>query len=320
MEKIECHIARIFSGEASSEDVLAVSDWLNEDAGRRAEFRLLESYWNARVDSVFGPEAASFERVIDKINARDARKRSLRRLCWVASSVAACVLLVLSAFLVFKDSSAERCDYYTYLAGDSKCAITLDDGTRVVLNKHSRLTCSGRYGARKRTVQLNGEAFFRVMPDKEHPFEVEMGDSKISVLGTAFAVKAFAGQDLLTATLLEGSIRFESPRQKVVISPGQQLRYNKKGADLTVETVDVRYETSWKDDLVQYRSVRLAELVKELEAAYGIRIRLPQDPRIASQEVSGAFTRQQEIGEVLDIITRSLRLQWRRQGSDYYIE
>lgn len=320
MDKIEYHIANLFSGEVSSVDVLAVSDWLNEDAGHRLEFQLLESYWNAQVDIVPASDPASFERVIDKIKAQARRKRSVRRLYLFASSVAATLILALSAFFIFNDSSGKHYEYYTYLAGDSKSDITLDDGTQVVLNKHSRLTCSNRYGAEKRAVRLDGEAFFRVMPDEERPFEVEMEESKIVVLGTTFDVKAFAGQELITATLLEGSIRFESPRQTVVISPDQQLTYNKKGANITVETVDADYETSWIDNLVQYKSVRLRDLVKELEAAYRVRIILPKNTKIAMQEVSGAFTERQKIEEVLDIITRSLRLQWHKQGGEYYIE
>lgn len=320
MDKIEYHIARLFSGEAAAEDVLAVSDWLNENAGHRLEFQLLENYWNAQVEAVPGPDSASFERVLDKVKAQAYRKRFMRRLYLFASSVAAVLLFVFAAFFIYNDSSHECCEYYTYLAGDSKSEITLDDGTRVILNKHSRLTCSSFYGTDKRAVRLDGEAFFKVMPDKERPFEVEMEESKIIVLGTTFDVRAFTGQDVITATLLEGSIRFESPRQQVVISPDQQLTYNKKGANITIEAVDANYETSWKDNLVQYKSVRLKELVKELEVAYHVRIVLPKDTKIAMQQVSGTFTERQKIEEVLDIITRSLHLQWHKQGRDYYIE
>lgn len=320
MDKIEYHIARLFSGEASAENVLAVSDWLNENTGHRLEFQLLESYWNAQVDAVPGPDPASFERVLDKVKAQAHRRRFVRRLSLFASSVVAAVLFAFAVFFIYNGSSHEHCEYYTYLAGDSKSEITLNDGTRIILNKHSRLTCSSFYGTDKRTVRLDGEAFFKVMPDKERPFEVEMEESKIIVLGTTFDVKAFTGQDLITATLLEGSIRFESPRQQVVISPDQQLTYNKKGANITIETVDADYETSWKDNLVQYKSVKLKELVKELEAAYHVRIVLPKDTKIALQQVSGAFTERQKIEEILDIITRSLRLQWHKQGRDYYIE
>lgn len=320
MDTIECHIAKVFSGEASSEDVLALSDWLNEDAAHRLQFEWLESYWNARVDAVPGSEPVSFERVLDKIKAQNNRKKTMRRLCLFASSTAALLVLVFSAFFLWNDSSRQNCRYYTYLAGESKSAITLKDGTKVILNKHSKLTYSSRYGGGKRAVRLDGEAFFKVTPDRECPFEVEMEDSKIIVLGTTFDVKAFAEHEFITATLVEGSIRFESPRQKVVISPRQQLTYNKKRAEVTVETVDTAYETSWKDNLMQYKSVTLSGLAKELEATHQVRIILPKDRRITMQEVSGAFTERQTIEEILDIITRSLRLQWHKQKGDYYIE
>lgn len=320
MDKIECHIARVLSGEASSEDVLALSDWLNEDKKHRLEFQLLENYWNAQVDTVPEPESSSYERVLDKIKAQNNKKRLLRRLYGLSSVAAAVAVLVVCGFFMFHDVSRQDREYYTYLAGDGKSAITLADGTRVILNKHSKLTCSNRYGTEKRTVQLNGEAFFKVVPDKERPFEVEMEGSKIIVLGTTFDVKAYAEQELITATLLEGSICFESPRQKVVISPDQQLTYNKKGTDITVETVDAEYETSWKDNLMHYKSIKLKELVKELEKSYQVRIVLPKDTGIAMLQVSGAFAESQQIEEILDIIARSLRLRWHKQKGEYYIE
>lgn len=320
MDTIESNIARILSGEASSEDILALSDWLNEDPEHRLEFQLLQDYWEARVDLTGEPDPVSVEYMLDKIRKQDTLKRGKRWVWTFASSAAAIIIGVVSLFFLVDHSSVTPPQYYTYLGGESKSKITLEDGTKVILNKHSKLSYSSQFGEDRRVVRLDGEAFFEVTHDKNRPFEVELGESRIVVLGTTFDVKASSESDFIVATLLEGSIRFESPKQQVMISPDQQLKFNKKGSGITVEEVDAQYETSWKDNLIQYKSVRLKDLVKELEFRYQARIKLPKQTRIAMQQVSGSFTEEQKIEEILDIIVRSLHLQWHKEEGGYVIE
>lgn len=320
MDTIECTIAKVLSGEASTEDILALSDWLNEDPKHRLEFQLLQGYWDARVNLAEEPEQTSVEYMLNKIRTQDNKKSTPRWIWTFASSVAAIIILAVGFFFLSENDSPAPIQYYTYLGGDHKSKVTLEDGTKVVLNKHSKLTYSSQFGVDKRVVRLDGEAFFEVVHDKKRPFEVEMGESRIIVLGTTFDVKASSESNFIVATLLEGSIRFESPKQKVMISPDQQLKFNKKGSSITVEEVDVLYETYWKDNLIQYKSVRLKDLMKELELRYHTRISLPKDPQIGVQQVSGSFTEEQKIEEVLSIITRSLQLQWHKKEDGYSIE
>ena len=42
-------IARVLSGESSSDDILSLSEWLNENEKNRDEFRRLKNYWDADV-------------------------------------------------------------------------------------------------------------------------------------------------------------------------------------------------------------------------------------------------------------------------------
>ena len=42
-------IARVLSGDSSSDDILSLSEWLNENEKNRDEFRRLKNYWDADV-------------------------------------------------------------------------------------------------------------------------------------------------------------------------------------------------------------------------------------------------------------------------------
>lgn len=319
---IDNHIAKILSSEASAEDYYMLSQWLDEDKCHKEEFQLLQTYWNAKVSIIEGPQAdKSVNLVLNKI-ADHENVRKKRQILYKFIGVAAiiCILFVLQLFWLTERNLIVTKEYYTYATSDSKSDIVLSDGTKIILNKNSKLTYSNQYGTNTRTVQLDGEAFFDVMLDKEHPFEVEMGESKITVLGTIFNVRAFLQNEYITATLIEGSIQFENTDQKVRINPNQQLKYNKKSSNVTIDTVDVDYAIAWKDDLYKYKSIELQEFIEKLERQYEVRIILSNQDDIKKMHVSGSFYGSQPIHEVLDIMKRSTRLHWFVKNGIYYIE
>ena len=64
----------------------------------------------------------------------------------------------------------------------SKSFIKLPDGTQVWLNADSKLTFKENFGDKTREVSLNGEAFFDVFHDAEHPFIIHTGKADVKVL------------------------------------------------------------------------------------------------------------------------------------------
>lgn len=321
-DDMDNHIARILSGEASAEDYYVFSQWINEDERHKEEFRLLQDYWDASVSVTDMPRGdESVNLVLNKIAAQE-RKKNKRQVVYAFAGIVAmfCLLFAVSlAWLPGQKTKTVR-EYYTYVTSDSKSDLLLSDGTKIILNKNSRLTYSNQYGEEIRWVQLDGEAYFDVMPDKEHPFEVRMGESKITVLGTVFNVKAFLQGECIIATLVEGSIQFENSGQKVKINPNQQLKYDKKQSNVTINTVDVDYAVAWKDGMFKYKSVELQELIRQLEKHYHVRIILPERSSFQKMRVSGSFYCNQPIGEVLDIIKRSMPLHWQVRNGIYYIK
>lgn len=66
--------------------------------------------------------------------------------------------------------------------------VVLADGTTVHLNAGSKLIYPIRFGRKRRIVALEGEAYFEVAKDEEHPFIVRTHLGEITVLGTEFNV------------------------------------------------------------------------------------------------------------------------------------
>lgn len=74
---------------------------------------------------------------------------------------------------------------------------------------------------------------------------------EITVLGTIFNVRAYDTDSCFTATLVEGSIRFETSSQSVLLSPDQQLTLNKNSAKIEVKAVNADVYTGLERWLIE---------------------------------------------------------------------
>lgn len=240
-------IARVLSGESSSDDILSLSEWLNENEKNRDEFRRLKNYWDADVAFKHSVAPAfSADKLQQKINVQ--RRQTARRQLWrnaIPLIAAACLLFIFSTAL------------FLY----------------------------------------------------------------ITVLGTHFNVKADAESDDITATLVEGSIRFEGAKQNIVMTPNQQLTFNRSTNKVDVKEIDTDTFTAWKDGLLKYKSIPFTELIENLKDIYQVEIRI-DDERLAdpSITVSGTFNQKQSIEQILKVISHSLPIRWTNKTGNYHIQ
>ncbi|RGP13101.1 FecR family protein [Parabacteroides gordonii] len=315
--RIEYIISRVISGNASTNDILKLSEWLNADKRNELEFQKLKCYMDAEVsfNHSISPSLA-FEKMQQKI-----RKQKQRRLWQIVLPVAAAVILLLLIPTIYQSNNKEKEQLYTYLSNNNKSEFQLKDGTKVVLNKNSKLTYSEAYGKEKRHVELVGEGYFEVTKNAQKPFEVQVGDASIKVLGTIFNVEAIEDDEYITATLIKGSIRFESPKQQVILSPNQQLRFEKSTQQIDVSTVDTDLEIAWKNDLLKYKSISFVSLLKDLEKRYNVKFTILNkkltDPAVT---LSGTFTQEQSLEQILQVINKSLPIKWSYKEGVYYIK
>lgn len=316
-------IARVLSGESSSDDILSLSEWLNENEKNRDEFRRLKNYWDADVAFKHSVAPAfSADKLQQKINVQ--RRQTARRQLWrnaIPLIAAACLLFIFSTALFLYNTNDRISEHYTLLTDEHTSNFTMEDGTIITLNKNSRLSYSDKYGKDSRNVKLEGEAYFEVAKDPSKPFQVEMNGASITVLGTHFNVKADAESDDITATLVEGSIRFEGAKQNIVMTPNQQLTFNRSTNKVDVKKIDTDTFTAWKDGLLKYKSIPFVELIKELQSAYKVEIQIDsQELKNPAVTVSGTFSQEQSIEQILKVISRSLPIRWHNSERVYYIQ
>ena len=176
-------IARVLSGESSSDDILSLSEWLNENEKNRDEFRRLKNYWDADVAFKHSVAPAfSADKLQQKINVQ--RRQTARRQLWrnaIPLIAAACLLFIFSTALFLYNTNDRISEHYTLLTDEHTSNFTMEDGTIITLNKNSRLSYSDKYGKDSRNVKLEGEAYFEVAKDPSKPFQVEMNGASITI-------------------------------------------------------------------------------------------------------------------------------------------
>ena len=132
-------------------------------------------------------------------------------------------------------------------------SITLSDGTVVYLNSESELRYPVKFVGEDRRVYLSGEAYFDVTQDKAHPFIVDVKNSTVRVLGTSFDVRAYADENEVLTTLVQGSVRFSAGNKSVILKPGEQAVLDKSGR-VENRKVDTYLYTAWKDGVFAFKT------------------------------------------------------------------
>ena len=325
--KINHIIARILGGKATSDDFLSFNNWLNQDANNKKEFKLLKNYWDAEVsfNHSISP-LLSLEKTQNKIHHK-SKATFLKKVLSLFTPIAAVVALTITFSVLYHkyNASNERVEFFTYLTNEHKINFSLNDDSHITLNKNSSLTYSNRYGIKDRYVKLEGEGYFDIKHDPTTDFVIAIqADANvvfIKVLGTVFNVKVDADNKQVVATLVKGSIQFESPEQKIRIRPNQQLTYHYSTNDIHIKEVNTDDETGWKDNLIKYKSITLVELLTRLEEKFNVRI-IIQNKKLTNSDVTvtGSFGEEQSLDQILKVISRSISFRWSVENGIYYIK
>ncbi|NDV83480.1 FecR family protein [Bacteroides sp. 51] len=182
-------------------------------------------------------------------------------------------------------------------------SLTLSDGTKVYLNAMSSLSFPVRFLANKRVVELTGEAYFEVAKNNT-PFIVKMKNMEVEVLGTAFNISAYAGEDCQT-TLVNGSVKVQMETgSSCILKPSEQA-YVKPGTDnLNVRTVDTSIYTSWIDGKIYFRDERLEDIMNTLSRWYDMQV-FYSEPSVKNLRFGCNVNRYKDITPFLELLEKT---------------
>ena len=220
-------------------------------------------------------EKATFKAISEKIE----QKSKVKKLNPFATVLkVAAVLAVLIAGYLYIDSFGTTIS--TSVA--EKETFHLPDGSEVALNANSSIEYHKNNWDKKRELNLNGEAYFKVT--KGNTFTVQTKNGAITVLGTQFNV--FTRNSNLNVVCFEGLVSVAYNDTIVKLPAGNSLKI--KDGTLITENKTTAVAPSWIANESSFENATLATVLEELKRQYAIQIDAPKE--ILNKHFSGSFT------------------------------
>jgi ferric-dicitrate binding protein FerR (iron transport regulator) len=188
----------------------------------------------------------------------------------------------------------------------------LPDRSVVWLNAGSTLQYPTAFRKDKREVELTGEAYFEVQADREHPFYVNTtAGLSVYVYGTKFNVSAYKDESYIETVLETGKVNVITPHQgTIVLSPGEQLLYNKQNQKSAAPNkADVYEKVAWKDGKLIFRNATMEEIFKRLSKHFNVDIQF--NNRHGKEYKYRATFRHETLSQILDYLVKSAELTWK---------
>lgn len=312
------------SGEITPEQDKALTAWLAQDAENSRIFESYRHTWQA-MDRVQGKTTREAEeawsRLEQAINfgevaVHQPKERSLFR-----------VLYRYAAVLLFMGFMAFLAYYFLASPGQQSVVavakvqqVALEEGTKVTINAHSKLTYPKKFEKEKREVALSGEAYFKVARDPERPFIIKAGSLRVEVLGTEFNVRAYEQDNQIEVTVASGRVAVYDPAkpdQRTVLVKGQKAIFYKATARIEAALNDNINFDAWKTRKIIFEDTPMPEVVRIINNIYQSNIRLQGDV-LNDCPVTATFDNH-DIESVLRVLQTTLNLTVTHQGQTIII-
>ncbi|MCE6989690.1 FecR family protein [Dyadobacter sp. CY323] len=170
-------------------------------------------------------------------------------------------------------------------------------------------------GKGTREVKFEGEGFFNVAKDRDHPFIIHSGRLKTEVVGTSFNVRANRDEKTYQVSVVTGSVSVSSEDQdeKVLLKPSQQAVFEPATNDLRMANLDIKKNNNetWQPVSLTFDDVPLQEITERLQKIFRVKISIT-NPVLKQCVIKVGFDHQ-NLPEILEMINTLL-------GSTYEID
>ncbi len=183
----------------------------------------------------------------------------------LARSIAAVALIAMAATGSFLYLSKGKDETISTAIGGHK-VVTLADGSRIELNTSSTVRIHIDRNHRAVTL-VEGEAFFDVWHDADHPFTVDVAGQRITDLGTKFVVRDL--NDRVEVALLEGRAHLapvsnSSNAREADLLPGDIATATGRSLSIVkVPSETIATKLSWRSDVLVFHNTALGEVARQ---------------------------------------------------------
>jgi transmembrane sensor len=310
MQKEECVeiFERYILNSAGEEEILRLSRWIrnNQEISSWLEQQILAS--SSAIDTEIKMRMLrNIEIGISTESGTTNERRTqirfrLNKIMRVAALFILPVLTAVGVYLYMSKLENSTAPLIVAVERGQKANITLPDGSKVWLNSQSKLTYTASFNIERRELQLDGEAYFEVAHNPKKPFIVKSRDIAVEALGTAFGVKAYNEDNLISSILMRGKVRVTTPDGKAVLVPNERIMYNKSTHKKVQSTVTNATDfTGWIHNELRFENESLGDIAKTIQRIYNVDV-VFASVKLKSQRYTGTINNN-SLESVLNIIS-----------------
>jgi ferric-dicitrate binding protein FerR (iron transport regulator) len=172
--------------------------------------------------------------------------------------------------------------------------LTLPDGTLVTLNENSRVSFPEKFSETRRTVHMEGEAFYEVKKDANRPFVILTSQCEIRVLGTAFNLRAYAKEGFTEVQVADGLVkmRVTDTESAIKLERGAKGLFDHKGKMLRKTQSGATNPGSWKFQNLHFENTPLNQVLADLERHFGIDFEIENANKLSDCRFTTNFSNQ----------------------------
>lgn len=219
--------------------------------------------------------------------------------------VAAILVIALGLTLLAKPyiSSTE------YALAGARNTFLLPDNSEIVLNSGSEIQYKKWNWDNDRSLNLKGEAFFKVAKGEKFTVKTELGT--VTVVGTKFNIKSIG--ENFEVECYEGKVKVAFAEKTLFLTKGENVVVQK---NTKIESLPLtNSQPSWMENEIKFNSNSLQEIIDEIEIQYNVNIKNTAN---SNQSFTGTVPLN-DLDAALQIISKTYQLNYKKTYKEIII-
>lgn len=293
----ESVLLEYFAGKLPAEEQAGVEEWLSfSEENQKMARDVYYIYFSA--DTVNTIKSLDVQSALLDVNAKIGHRHRVSVFTWLQRA-AAVLFIPLLLSTIYYMMHKEGDEYIEIRTNPGMVAtVSLPDGSKVWLNSSSYLKHPANFSGGVREVEIEGEAYFSVRKSQGQKFIVQAPNNiRVEVLGTEFNMEAYPGKQIVTTTLVEGSVKLEYKAENkelktFIMKPDEKTIYNSASGVMECQKAFTAGEIAWKDMKIVLRNTPFDETLNLLSKRFNVDFVLKNES-LRDNSFTGTFDSQQ---------------------------
>ncbi|MES2268392.1 MAG: FecR domain-containing protein [Bacteroidota bacterium] len=320
-------ITQYFDKTISDDGLTQLQEWIEQHPDNLAEFSDTITILEAAKASLKTPDNslkvwAEISAHISQTETPKIKRRD--KVAWLAYA-ASLLVLCTAGWFGYKYTTQNRgASAFEVVSNPNgkRSKLVLPDSSVVYLAGGSTLRYAKNFNGDKRSLILNGEAFFDVVHKQNKPFVVQTGSISTVVLGTSFNIQAYGADKKVTVTVATGKVGVMADvkgKNRLVkyLLPNEQININTQNGLFAFNKANAEQASAWINNNLVFYNTTFNDIVKSLERQYGVSIEFTEAD-LGSVRLTAKLTNL-SLHQAMDNLTVLSGLAYTQNGNHLFI-